>query len=200
MPEKIKHYIRFGSHNETKILTDKDVKSKIHHLAFNSNVVVHTPAAICKLLNFKINDNINYFIDPQTYILQLSVKKFLLRKDKKHNKYVLKSSIEKLLIEYGVDAKKFLENKYQEEIDDNIDILVQNVIDFQKEYLNNVNELLENNEGYSDFQDNDTRKIEPEFLIIPYFYLEVDQFEKVSIKPNTPYSRSSLSSSMSLGG
>ena len=178
MSKKMQHYIRFGSHNETKILTDRDLKNRIHHLTFNSNVVVHSPVAICKLLNFKINGNISYFIDPQTYILQLSAKKYLLRKNEKTKNYVLKTSIKKLLSEYGIDSEKFLDSHFQEEIGKDIKSLATNVIKFQQNFLENINKSLEKSDGYSDFQEDNKKKIKPEFIVIPYFYLQTDQFSK----------------------
>ncbi|MDQ1354463.1 MAG: hypothetical protein QG657_4772, partial [Acidobacteriota bacterium] len=95
--QPISHYLRFGSHKETKILKHRFLKEELFGLTLNANVVAHTPASIYKMIFLNFH-KANYFIDPQTYILQLDpLKYYSTEKIKNGEKEMeLKSSVDTL--------------------------------------------------------------------------------------------------------
>lgn len=80
--QSINHYIRFGSNKEAKILRNRALKGKSFGLTMNANVIAHTPASIYRML-FTSFPDIDFFIDPQTYIVQFDPLKYYSSKKKK---------------------------------------------------------------------------------------------------------------------
>lgn len=170
--QKLKHYIRFGSHTEAKVL--KEVKSQISGLTFNANIVAHRPAAIYRLLyiNFPA---IDYFIDPQTYIFQLDPIKYY-----SNNKGNIKNSVLQVARAYGdpfincCSLKPIGIGEFQ---NSNIDSFTKAVIEFQLNYINDEFNKIKTDEGYDDYESSNSNNsiLNPEFVIPPSFYLNIDE-------------------------
>jgi hypothetical protein len=170
--EKLKHYIRFGSHAEAKVL--KEVKSHIRGLTFNANIVAHRPVAIYRLLfiNFPAVD---YFVDPQTYIFQLDPIKYYSNKKGK-----IKNSVLQLAKSYGEPFTNCCSLKPispDEFLNSNIDSITKSVIEFQLNYINDEFNKIKTYEGYDDYENDNSNSsvLNPEFVIPPSFYLNIDK-------------------------
>lgn len=182
MPD-IKHFLRFGSHKETKILKHSFLKREKFGLALNANVVAHTPASIYKMIYINFPKR-SYFIDPQTYILQLDPLKYYSSEKIKNGekKTELKNSVQILLSQYGRPGSEILNKMhrlYPFDLEHGIGELTQNVIHFQKNFLFENYKSLKEDKGYDDYneeKENDEENIKPKFLIPPYFYLSLDEW------------------------
>ncbi|MCU0290248.1 MAG: hypothetical protein MUF15_28165 [Acidobacteria bacterium] len=180
----ISHYLRFGSHKEAKILKHPFLKGKPFGIALNANVVAHTPASIYKMI-FISFPRVNYFIDPQTYILQVDPLKYYSSEKIKNGekKTELKNSVQTLLAEYGRPVSNILDKMhrlYPSDLEQGIGELTQNVIQFQENFLFNKYESMKEDDGYDDYNDrkgDDEKKIKPQFLIPPYFSLSLDEWD-----------------------
>lgn len=139
--QPINHYIRFGSHKETKILKDRALKDKAFGLTLNANVVAHTPASLYRML-FTSFPDIDFFIDPQTYIVQLDPLRYYSSEKIINGEKVtqLKNSVQTLLKEYGKPVTGIINHMQSLDASDmknGIAELTKNVIDFQKHFLLN---------------------------------------------------------------
>jgi len=173
----MKHFLRFGSHQENKVFINSWVKNQVQGLAFNANVIAHTPTAIHKFININF-PNTSYFIDPQTYMFQLDPIKYYSSAEKNTHKKVLKKSVETLVNEYGEPAKSIantLEPLTNQDFEKSLENFTENVINFQLNYLQEEYNKRES-EGYEDYDDNDSR-ISPQYIIPPYFYLTFEDFK-----------------------
>lgn len=112
--QPISHYLRFGSHKETKIFKHPLLKGKPFGFTLNANVVAHTPASIYKMIFLNFHKT-PYFIDPQTYILQLDPLRYYssekIRNGEKETE--LKSSVDTLLTEYGGPTAKIKDKMHR---------------------------------------------------------------------------------------
>jgi hypothetical protein len=180
--QQISHYIRFGSHKETKILRHRALKDKAFGLTLNANVVAHTPASLYRMLFTSLPD-IDFFIDPQTYIVQLDPLRYYSSEKIINGEKVtqLKNSVQTLLKEYGKPVTGIINHMQSLDASDmknGIAELTKNVIDFQKHFLFNSYKSKEVDDGYGDYSDSqeyDEKIIEPQYVIPPYFFLSLDE-------------------------
>ncbi|NIM15150.1 MAG: hypothetical protein GTO45_24565 [Candidatus Aminicenantes bacterium] len=148
----------------------------------NANVIAHTPASIYGML-FASFPDIDFFIDPQTYIVQFDpIKYYSSEKIKNGTKVtLLKNSVHTLLSEYGEPVSTIIndmERLYPPDLKNSIDELTRNVINFQKYFLVNSYESKKTEDGYDDYSDHEEYEekiIEPKYLIPPYFFLSLDE-------------------------
>jgi hypothetical protein len=178
----IRHYLRFGSSKEIKILKHQTLKRKSYGLTMNANVVAHTPVSIYKMLFLSFPD-VDFFIDPQTYIVQLDPLKYYSSEKIINEEKVtqLKNSVQTMLTEYGEPVSSVINDMQRldnRDLENNIDELTKNVIDFQKHFLSDNYESRKEDDGYDDYSahdDYDEKTIIPQYVIPPYFFLSLDE-------------------------
>lgn len=180
MGNKIEHYLRFGSHTETKIFNE--IKNKNFGITFNANVIAHTPLAISKTLFLSLAKK-DFFIDPQTYIYQLDPVKYYSAE--KGNDVVLKKSVEALISEYKTAASAPLAKLAQPDyktIKNALSELTINALKFQNDFLANKFCSYSNGKGYDAYSQLEaySKGKKPIYLIPPYFYLTLDKIQDKS--------------------
>lgn len=175
---QVKHFIRFGSHRETKVFLNPAIKDQIYGIIINANVLAHTPVAIYKLLGFNFKE-LRYIIEPQTHILQFDPYKYYSTKNK--NGVCLKSSVATLFEEYGAPYAKIsttMKTVESEEVLANLETLTKNVLKFQQEFLKNNFQKISEEDGYSDYEQSSEQIPNPLYLIPPYFFVTMESFDK----------------------
>lgn len=182
--QSISHYLRFGSHKETKVLRHRTLRGKSFGLTMNANVVAHTPSSIYKMLFTRFPD-IDLFIDPQTYIVQLDPLRYYSTEKIINGEKVtqLKSSVQTLLTEYGKPVSNVITNMERldaSDLENGTAELTRNVIHFQKHFLAESYRSNEEDDGYGDYrdyEDYEEKIIEPRYIIPPYFLLPLDEVD-----------------------
>lgn len=175
----LEHYVRFGSHRETKVLMDPSIKKKIHGITLNANVVAHTPASIFRLLSIKFGRK-DYFIDPQTYLVQFDPLKYYSTAPSK-NKIQLKKSVETLVKEYGKPANRIIKSMQSlnpEDFHDVIDIFTDKVIKFQQNFMKKSFSEISEREGYDDYEEEHDDLDYPKYIIPPYFFQTIEDLRQ----------------------
>ncbi|MDR2355113.1 MAG: hypothetical protein LBE16_02850, partial [Clostridiales Family XIII bacterium] len=177
---KAVHIIRYGTVSDTVCL-----EKAIHTydlLGINGNMVAYTPGAIAKFIArclFK-RTNKGFFVDPITYAFQDKVE--LLEIKSKKGEGRLKKSIDKLIEIYGEPSDKIRQmqpirtSDFQEQRA--IDTFCERVLRFQFARIKDFIEEAEL-ERYLLYAAELTAfdpksRLEPKFLIAPYFYLNGD--------------------------
>lgn len=174
-----KHILRYGTNAEQKYINK--LKNHFDLLAINGNMLAFTPGAVASFLMMllcKTSEVTGYFIDPITHAFQHDISK-IMSFSKKQNKYVIKESVKKLMKSYGepidsvinsgvsITPKHFNSQECKE-------TFCKNVIDFQLTTI--VTQLIDKGFmeyiEYSDYATNLTDKLQPYFIIPPYFYLD----------------------------
>jgi len=175
--QQIEHFVRFGSHRERKVFDFVNKVKKVNGIAINANVVAHTPSSI---YNFLYTNNFQkYFIDPQTYIIQLDPAKYYV--NDKNDEPKLKKSVNSLLSEYGNPASNIANTLLPvsaDKLDENISEFTKKVIQFQKGYMQKNYSDKKDKKGFSDYDVEISNDLSPEYLIPPYFYLTTEDYEK----------------------
>lgn len=173
------HVALFGTFNENKYFLG-DYKDSFALVGFNANIIAHAPAGIAAFIS-QLNKKF-YFIDPQTHAFQQPLKTVMRKTD---GKWELKKSIAGLAENYGSVIKKCA-GKAQltagKIADEAIEEICKNVLDFQ---LNLVQESTQSLD-VKEFLEFSQVELRPEFLIAPYFYLELDNVEN-ELKDNIKY-------------
>lgn len=180
--QSINHFIRFGSNKEAKILRNRALKEKVFGLTMNANVIAHTPASIYRMI-FTSFPNIDFFIDPQTYIVQFDPLKYYSLEKIENGKKVthLKNSVHTLISEYGAPISTIENNMKRlnpSDFKNGIAELTRNVIGFQKYFLVKSYESKKDDDGYDDYSGHEgyeEKNVEPKYLIPPYFFLSLDE-------------------------
>ncbi len=178
---KTEQFIRFGSHNEKKILLEPLIKQYISQkktgIVINGNVAVHTPAAIAKMLTITFG-NCSFFIDPMTYVLTIDPLKYYANTDS----MTLKKSMEKLLQRFGRLGQQIIKTKQALQFSDiaaNISDLTKNVLEFQTHYIqNSLSQEAMEKKGYSDYEEESDISPKPTFIILPCLYMTLADFDK----------------------
>jgi hypothetical protein len=165
-----KHIALFGTFNENKYFLG-DYKDSFDLVGFNANIIAHAPAGIAAFIS-QLKNKL-YFIDPQTHAFQQPLKTIMRKRD---GKWELKKSIASLVDYYGSIIKKCAGKTpitAGDIPDEAIGEICKNVLEFQ---LKKVQESAENLD-VKEFLDFSQIELRPEFLIAPYFYLELDKVE-----------------------
>jgi hypothetical protein len=131
MPNNPKHFIRYGTHAESKYFLMREFRNSYDAIIFNGNMVAYTPAAIA---GFIVNaKNKPFIIDPQTHAFQHDIYK--LGQEDDTGKLIPKKSIQKLADNFGAPIKDIVgkESLLPEDLEnENVkNDLCKNVIDFQ---------------------------------------------------------------------
>ncbi|HUS49624.1 MAG TPA: hypothetical protein VMZ91_05630 [Candidatus Paceibacterota bacterium] len=178
----MKHFLRYGTNAGQKYFHTDGLDSLYDAVVINANMIAFSPAA---LANFVVKKTTNkpFFIDPITHAFQHN-QSFIC--DKSGSK--IKKSISKLIDAYGEDLKNivckesekdYLSKKrlYPSDINSRfIKSFTQNVLDFQKNV--SKEKKVDEYKDYIDFANQEDpsleleTRLEPEFLVAPYFYLD----------------------------
>lgn len=156
-----KHWLRYGTAAEQKHMIK--YKDKYDGIVINASMLAHTAKSISRFIHSEVN-NKPYFIDPMTHAFQHDLAKI------KNDKNEIKSSIEKLIEEYGNPIKEKIEKGQPVKIDDfnsnNLSDFTLSVLGFQYKHIfaSLEDDLKEYVEYMGDYK-------KPEFLIAPYFYM-----------------------------
>jgi len=165
-----KHVALFGTFNENKYFLG-DYKDSFDLVGFNANIISHAPSGIAAFIS-QLSKKF-YFIDPQTHAFQQPLKTIMRKRD---GKWELKKSIASLAENYGSVIKECA-GKYQltagKIANEAIEEICKNVLEFQLEKVQKSTENLD----VKEFLDFSQIELRPEFLIAPYFYLEMDKLE-----------------------
>lgn len=195
--DSVFHIIRYGTHADQKYLDQKNIMKTYTTVAFNGNMIAHSPSAIASfLLKLKLNDRSKgFFIDPITHAFQHDPRLLMTppKNDRGKKMYnirtwsfdpgKIKKSVAEMLSDYGGTIADVLYNKKRAVIPEDFDEdalsdLSQRVISYQKMIL--TNELKKADVlTYLNFAETYDSKftltrLEPDFLIAPYFFLETD--------------------------
>jgi hypothetical protein len=177
----MKHILRYGTNAEQKYFCINGLDKLYDTIAINANIIAFSPAA---LANFVVKKTMQkpFFIDPLTHAFQ-HIQSFICD----DSGVKIKKSISKLIDLYGdvlkdriceQEGKDYIPKKKlsPEEIDHAFIVsFTQHVLDFQK----NVSKEKKADEykAYIDFAnkysiDKVETKLDPEFIVAPYFYLD----------------------------
>ncbi|MBK7106862.1 MAG: hypothetical protein IPH62_16440 [Ignavibacteriae bacterium] len=159
----------FGTFSESKYFLDPSFQDSYNLIGFNANFVAFAPDGIAAFLARLKNKS--YFIDPQFYAFQQSIETVL---NKKNGITTLKTSIEKLALQYGDFINNNAGKKALTASDFNdiqlLDI-TKKVLKFQCEFLEKVSKEQDTSEFL------DPTDFHPEFLISPYLLLDLDDLD-----------------------
>lgn len=171
------HIVRYGTPAEQKFLIG-NFKNTYDVLVINANSIAHTPAAISKFLSTKLHTK-PYFIDPLTHAFQHKID-FILSSSKE-NPEQIKSSIIKLIEQYGAPVDKVIDKREpitHQDVKKKVTNFCQRVGDFQLKFLNTFSQKSDT-EKYFTFLASKGINInssEPIFIVSPYFYLDKRSF------------------------
>ena len=163
------HMVLYGTYNEGKYFL-QDFNSSYDLVAFNANIISHSPDTVAGFLASLRNKN--YLIDPQLYAFQLSPK-HIRKKDKS-----LKNSVSKLSNYYGGIIKEIAgKDKLQIQLLDNQNIkeIAINSLDFQYNVIFNAAQRL----AEWEFLEFVGEELRPSFLVSPAFYINQDQISEI---------------------
>jgi len=180
----VKHILRYGTNAEQKYI--RDHLETFDCLAINANMVAHSSKAVSSFVLELIQKRKSFFIDPLTHSFQHSIDK-IQSYSKKKGKKTLKSSIEKLIAQYGEPIESKVNNstliKPEDFTDDNIGAFCEKVIEFQ---LKTVSENLKEDglSEYLEFDNNQTidQEFQPHCIIPPYFYINNVDWINLNVK------------------
>lgn len=156
-----KHWLRYGTAAEQKHMIE--YKNSYDGIVINASMLAHTSKSIAKFMHNEANSK-PYFIDPMTHAFQHDLGKI----KNEHNE--IKTSIKKLIDEYGSPIKEKIEKDQPVKKDDftvaNLSNFVLNVLGFQYKHIfaSLEDELKEYVEFMGEYK-------KPEWLIAPYFYM-----------------------------
>ncbi len=154
-------FLRYGLPRTKELL--KDLSRVYDGIVIPANILLYqykgTPAIIYHL-------NRPFFIDPMSYLFAQPFEAFKKKLEKGN---AFKPSFEKLLIGYGVDPKKFLNDNskltaYLAASKNNLHSFVNNCLDFQ---INKIEETILSAQEYVDVSS--SASLKPIFIIPPYF-------------------------------
>lgn len=184
----MKHFLRYGTNAEQKYFT-KNFDGCYDCIIINANIAVHSQSAIAIFITKKVSSK-PFIIDPITHFLQHG------RAYVQNDEGNIKSSIKKLINKYlNLPTSKVLDDSdYDQAYDDfsqkinnnglddeEQDIFVEKVIGFQKDLIQESSET--DYEDYIKFAKENQQEIilkdKPEFLMSPYFLLDIHNFDKI---------------------
>ena len=164
------HVVLFGTFYENKYFLG-DYKNSFDLIGFNANIIAHAPSGIAAFIS-QLSKKF-YFIDPQTHAFQQPLKTIMRKVD---GKWELKKSIARLADNYASVIKECA-GKSQltagKIADNEIEEICKNVLNFQLNLVQESTQILD----VKEFLDFSQIELRPEFLIAPYFYLEMDKLE-----------------------
>lgn len=180
------HVFRYGTNAEQRYISQSSKTFDL--LAINGNMMSHAPKALSSfIVNLKLKDSKKgYFVDPITHSFQHDIK-HISSYSSKTKSFEIKSSISKLVEAYGEPIKSKVLARCSikpSDFDDNhvLDSFCKAVVEFQlsvvrdnlkesdlDDFLSYENENYSNNEEYL-----------PEFIIIPYFYIDDEDWIEVN--------------------
>lgn len=156
-----KHWLRYGTAAEQKHMIE--YKNKYEGIVINASMLAHTSKSIAKFMHNEVN-NKPFFIDPMTHAFQHDLGKI------QNDKGEIKSSIQKLINQYGEPIKTKIEKgqpvKKDDFTDENILEFVEHVLDFQYRHI--FASLDSELRPYVEYMGGNKL---PEWLISPYFYM-----------------------------
>lgn len=195
----MKHIIRFGTWGDKKDLVE--LAETYDMIVINANAITHSKDTIASFLarNICLKENKDYYIDPITYAFQDHLelmhskpKKNREGLDRKKSKDIqgmleqpMKPTFDKLIDAYGMILEKIRENTPLQtqqllvsEIESALMDFCVNVMNFQR---NSVCDAIEENEikkylEYDNIEIN--RSLQPAFVIAPYFYMDIGQYQE----------------------
>lgn len=180
MPNNIKHFLRYGTHAESKYFLMSDFRNAYDAIIFNGNMVAYTPSAIAGFI-VNIRDK-PFIIDPQTHAFQHDIYK-LTHEDESGN-LIPKRSIQRLADAFGSPVKEIvgIESLLPEDINDKKiqREFCKNVINFQLDIKKHIE--LKPEWKYLKFALDNGKSGEnifsPIAVIPPYFYMTANTIDE----------------------
>ncbi|MFX4237469.1 hypothetical protein ACOL20_04020 [Aliarcobacter butzleri] len=156
--KKLKHLIRYGTAQDNQFI--KEHASSLDLLAINANLLCHHSENISRAIYVDFS-KIGYFIEPKLYVYQNDLR-YIKKNDIVKKSYTILAN--QYNLEYIIDRNEHLQVK--ELTDNKLEELVECTFDFQQNWVyDNLNEELK------EFSKLSNLKKEPEFLVIPSFYI-----------------------------
>ena len=183
----IQHIIRYGTDGDKKDLLN--MQDKFDCLVINANMLAFHSNTIAKFLAFELK-NTPFFIDPLTYAFQRNIRLLYAKgTDNNATEVIFKKSIHNLVDSFPTLSVVLEENRALklEEISDESNLLklCEEDLKFQMELLKDS--LSEGNDAdFFYFENDDTtqlvkEKVEPIWIVAPYFYLDYENLEWLKI-------------------
>jgi hypothetical protein len=177
--QPVEFFLRFNSYKEAKISLEKSIAKQPFGYAINATSVVHSPAALQLLLSSTAELH-PFFIDPQTYLLQLDPLKYFsfIRIEEGESQRALKHSVEGVQKQLGEPGLRMIETMSKPAlpyIERHLPSLVEKTLEFQVHFLQDYKEQLEE-DGFYDYIDaaeQETQTITPRYIVPPYFYMSI---------------------------
>jgi len=134
--DKMKKYFSYTPHNQQFLMEFHD---DIDGLLVNGNILAHYNKSIIAIIN---KYNFHTIVDPMFYIFQAQLKHQVNKVKGTNNKWRIKSSILKMLDNYGCDIAEISEKKFIKEELENIlyDVLnIKNIEDLSLKTFDKIN-------------------------------------------------------------